>query len=68
MNDYGTGIGGGSVLGAATALPATGIAADYAISGTSNNTIVFGVFLVVLVSFLVNLTMIARFLLNSRRK
>jgi hypothetical protein len=64
MNDYGKSIGGGSVLGAATVLPATGIVA----SGTANEIVVFGVFFAVLISFSINLTMIMRFLLNIGRK
>lgn len=62
MNNYGdSGIGGGIVLAAATALPATGI-----FTVTTNRIVILGVFATMFISFMVNMTMIVRYFVNSR--
>ena len=63
MNDYGT---GGSVLGAATVLPATGAVALW-FADKTNLTIIYGLLAVALISLLVNVAMIVRYMQNSRR-
>jgi len=63
---YGSGIGGGTVLGAATVLPATG-ALGLWFAGNTNYVVIYGLLAISIFALLLNMAKIIRYFSNSKK-